>query len=138
MSFKNRIEQNFLEDLQHQGDFKPSNTGDVQKIRGKANLIQALLHRLITVKGALAHRPNYGVGVQKFLGAPQSIDKQRQLALEVKNQFEQDPRVNEVTGVQIIPNETNPSIFQLKVKVDAQGAGEFIETFDPFEVIYDN
>lgn len=125
-----RINENFLIDLEF--GVKEAQNGDIQLISGIENLKQALFNRLITVKGSLSHRPDYGVGVQLWQGAVGSIDKQRQLAIEIKKQFEKDPRVSKVTSVAIKPDESNPSIFIVQYKIEAVGIGELVADVQPF------
>lgn len=125
-----RIEENFLIDLEF--GVKEAQNGDIQLITGIENLKQALFNRLVTVKGSLAHRPEYGVGVQLWQGSIGSIDKQRQLAVEIKKQFEKDPRVSKVTSVSIKPDESEPSMFIVQYKVEAVGIGELVADVNPF------
>lgn len=125
-----RIDENFLIDLEF--GVKEAQNGDIQLISGIENLKQALFNRLITVKGSLSHRPDYGVGVQLWQGAVGSIDKQRQLAIAIKKQFEKDPRVSKVTSVAIKPDESNPSIFIVQYKIEAVGIGELVADVQPF------
>ena len=128
------LEDNLLIDLFFNGDFGVTKTGDLQEIRGKANLNQALFHRLVTVLGALVHRPGYGVGVKLFQGAISSLENQRDLALRIQTQFEQEERVDSVTGVRFTPDEAQPDLFLVLVKYDAVAFGEIVDLFDPFEV----
>lgn len=125
-----RIEENFLIDLEF--GVKEAQNGDIQLITGIENLKQALFNRLVTVKGSLAHRPEYGVGVQLWQGSIGSIDKQRQLAIEIKKQFEKDPRVSKVTSVAIKADESEPSMFIVQYKVEAVGIGELVADVNPF------
>ena len=130
----NNLEDNLLIDLFFNGDFGITKTGDLQEIRGKANLNQALFHRLVTVPGALVHRPDYGVGVKLFQGAISSLENQRDLALRIQDQFQQEDRVDSVTGVSFTPDEAQPDLFIVLVKYNAVAFGEIVDLFDPFEV----
>ena len=70
-------EENIKIDIKHDGgDFEANNTGDLARISGLDNLKQAIMHRLITVKGSLVHRPSYGVDIQEWQGQIPTIDKQ--------------------------------------------------------------
>ena len=130
----NNLEDNLLIDLAFDGDLQVTKTGDLQQIRGEANLKQALFHRLITVAGSLVHRPEYGVGVKEFQNAISSLENQRDLALRIQQQFTRDERVDSVTGVSFTPDEADPSKFLVLVKYEAVAFGEVVDTFDPFEV----
>jgi phage baseplate assembly protein W len=120
----------FLEDICFNGDIVPAQNGDIQIIRGIQNLKQALFNRLITVKGSLAHRPNYGIGVQSYRNKISSIGTQRELALEIKNQFEQEERIDKLVSVSF---KAEPSgIFIVNYRVLAKGFGEIGESINPF------
>lgn len=120
-------------DLAHvSGDLVRDSRGDVGTISGLANLKNALFHRLMTMPGALTHRPLYGVGVKAYQNAPSSFSVQQRLAARIKEQFELDPRVQEVTGVLITAGDTNPSQFVVAVKVVPKGYTEQEMKFTPF------
>lgn len=125
-----QIEDFFLEDIQFNGDIKTAPNGDLALLRGIKNLKQALFHRLITVRGSLAHRPGYGVGIKTYQNQVATLAKQREIALEIKNQFEQDFRVDKLLSVSF---KAEPNgIFTVTYKVQVKGIGEVEETADPF------
>lgn len=126
-----RIDEFYKVDLLHNGDFTAAPNGDFSLAKGMVNLKQALLHRLITVPGALVHRPLYGVGVQLWLNDIGSLGRQRDLANKIKEQFELDERVDEVTGIQI-KNISNDGTFELIYKVKVSGGELLEETVNPF------
>lgn len=119
-------------DLAHSKDLVRSSTGDLDTINGLANLKQALFHRLITVPGSLVHRPLYGVGIQTYQNAVNSLATQRQLALRIQEQFEEDPRVEAVTNVRVLNTNLRPELVTLVVAVKVVGYGEDAMTFTPF------
>lgn len=125
-----QINDNFLQDLEFKGDFKAAPNGDFSIIKGIENLKQALYHRLITVQGSLVHRPEYGVGVQTFQNDVGSLARQRQLALIIKQQFEQDARVSEVKTIKF--NKDANGVFFIQYVVEAVGIGELTDTVEPF------
>lgn len=120
----------YLVDLEFKNDLVNSASGDLQLITGKKNALQALFNRLITVQGSLSHRPNYGVGVKLWQNKVASIGNQRDLALKIKSQFEQDFRVQKVLGVTF--TQTNNGQFTVRFRVILNGIGEVTATFDPF------
>ena len=90
----------FLRDLSFAGrELDVSHNGDIQLIEGVKNLRQALFHRLITVKGSLVHRPNYGIGIKQYQNRIARLDTQRELSLEIRKQFLEDPRVKTVDSI---------------------------------------
>lgn len=122
-----RIDEAFLQDLDFGiGDLSSAASGDIEQISGVANLKQRLFNRLITVKGTLAHRPNFGVGLPLWQNALSSIGKQRELASEVKIQFQEDEGVESVESVSIVQD--GDGLFTIKYKVNAVGLGSISDS----------
>lgn len=131
MTTTNSIDNFYKIDLLHNGDLVAAPNGDFALAKGETNLKQALFHRLITVPGTIVHRPTYGVGVQMFQGVISSIPKQKELAIAIKEQFEQDERVEEVIGVQVV-NIQDGGTFSITYKVKVSGGELPEETVHPF------
>ena len=128
------INNNLLIDLKHDGDFSPSKTGDLETISGRSNLRQAILNRLVTVKGSLIHRPEYGVGLKLFQGVLGTLEKQRELTLLINSQLLEDTRIESVDSVKFLQDtDFRTGTFSVKVKITATGIGEIEETISPFE-----
>jgi len=120
-----------LKDIKHLSDIKKLN-GDIETVSGIENLRLALLHRLVTLKGSLVHRPEYGVGIQKWQNSMNTIDNQRAIASAIVENFERDPRVISVESVEIASND-DPSLVRINVKVIAVGRQEAVElNYMPF------
>jgi len=129
-----KLNDNFLIDLRFTGgDFNTTNTGDLDTIDGLDNLRQAIMNRLITVPGSLAHRPNYGAGVKRFQNALSSLDQQRKLLLTIQEQLEQETRIEEITGISFTQDGVNPGQFTIQLKIKPVGLNELDEEFDPFK-----
>lgn len=126
------VNDSFLIDLEFDGGIKSSPNGDIQLIKGQENLKQALFNCLVTVPGSLAHRPTYGVGVQKWQNDIGSVSKQQSLAIEIKRQFEKDLRVEKLVSVSIILDAERPGLFLVRYKVLAVGIGDLEDTVNPF------
>lgn len=122
----------FLVDIAHKRDLVATPSGDIATISGKENLRGALYRRLITVPGSVIHRPNYGVGVALFQNTLARLSKQQELALLVKEQFEQDDRVIQVNGVQFIQDAVNPHQWTIYVRVQPVAIDEQTMSFTPF------
>lgn len=118
--------------IAHVGALMATSRGDLATIEGLANLKNALFHRLVTVPGTLVHRPTYGVGIKNYQNAPNSFSMQQALAAKIKEQFEQDPRVEEVTSVAIQADDDNPQMVVVAVSVKPIGYSEVSMTFKPF------
>lgn len=123
------IEDSYLIDLKHDADFSAAPNGDLNLIKGIDNLKQALYHRLTTVPGALVHRPNYGVGVQRWQNDISSFDRQKALALRIKEQFEQDERLESVDSVRVLNIKDNGS-FEVTYFATASGGEKIGDTIN--------
>jgi phage baseplate assembly protein W len=119
-------------DIVHKSDLLRSPLGDLDRISGLENMKMALFHRLVTSPGALAHRPNYGVGIKDYQNAPGSLSVYRRLAQRIQDQFVQDPRVQAVSGVRISTEDATPNLIQLIVRVKIVGYEETELKFTPF------
>lgn len=126
------VEETFLTDLAHISDLVKSPSGDLDILTGLNNLHQALYHRLITQPGSLIHRPNYGVGLKDYQNAVNSIDTQRRLAARIDEQFREDFRVQEVSGLRVETDKDNPDLVRIFVRIKAIGYDELELKFTPF------
>lgn len=127
-----KIEEVLLTDIAHLSDLKTSATGDLDLLSGIANLKNSLYHRLVTEKGSLIHRPDYGVGMKQFQGAPNTLANQRQIALRINEQFALDPRVDSVEGVRVLSDDDRPEMLTVVVRVKIVGFGDAELKFIPF------
>ncbi|MFB7586854.1 DUF2634 domain-containing protein [Streptomyces sp. NPDC056169] len=74
--------------------------GDLVKVRGLANLVQALTLSLLTPYGSDRFDDRYGLSVTEAFGRPGGPPVvQELLRLEIVRTLAADPRVNEVTEV---------------------------------------
>lgn len=126
------IDEILLKDIALIKDMQRAPDGDLQSITGLRNIRQALFRRLLVTPGTLVHRPDYGVGIKNFLNAPNSLDQQRKLALRVKEQFERDPRVDEVVSLSFDVDDIDPSKFTINVRVRVRGYDEAALSFGTF------
>lgn len=127
-----RIDDFYKIDLYHLEDFKAAPNGDFQTVKGINNLKQALFHRLITEKGSIVHRPNYGVGIKRYQGAIYSLSNQKSAASDIKQQFELEERIDELVSVKFEKFEDIEGAFILTYKVRTS-AGQLIEeSVNPF------
>jgi hypothetical protein len=119
-------------DIAHKSDFVKTASGDLDTISGLENIKMALFHRLITIPGSLVHRPNYGIGIQSFQNAINSLANQQKIAILIQEQFELDPDVDSVTGVEIQNADLTPEKIIILVKVKIRGYDEVEIEFTPF------
>lgn len=119
-------------DIAHVDDIELTATGDIDKIEGLENIKTAIFHRLVTQPGSLVHRPDYGVGIRSFQNSLSSLGKQRELAIRIAEQLPRDPRIVEVIGVRIIPDDAQPWMTKLLINVKIQGYDDQTLGFTPF------
>lgn len=81
-------------------DVIASFSGEWDEVSGIACLVQDLVHRLQTPRGSYVLHPEYGSLVHEFLHTRMDAFGQRALAIEVRETFESDPRV-EAAEVQL-------------------------------------
>jgi phage baseplate assembly protein W len=126
------ITEAFKTDIAHVGDLVRSASGGIGTISGLTNLKAALWHRLLTVPGTLVHRPTYGVGIMTYQNAPTSYSVQRKLASIIQEQFSNDERVEEVSSVRIVSDDSTPEQTVLSIFIKPVGYSEIEMTFSPF------
>lgn len=126
------INDTYLTDIAHLGDFVKTASGDLSKISDIPNLQNALFRRLITTPGSLIHRPTYGVGIKRWQNVLNRLAAQREIALAIQTQFELDPRVEKVSGVLINYSDADPSQTTIVVRVQPIGRDVVAMTFVPF------
>lgn len=111
-------------DIAFKSDFLAASNGDLQVIKAQENVKEALIRRTITEPGTLVHRPEYGVGLKRFVNALNSLDNKRELANRIKVQWEQDERVEEVISVSIQAEDDVPEKLVISVRAELVGLGE--------------
>lgn len=124
--------ETFLRDIAFKDDLIKTPSGDLDKIEGLPNLKEALFRCLVTVPGTILHRPGYGCGIQQFQGASTLLETKRKIAGIIKEQFENDIRVEKVTGVSINSNDEFPDKTEILVRVQPVGQTEQVLSFVPF------
>lgn len=117
-------EETFGRDIAHDNDFVRTATGDLDTIAGLDNYKQAVLRRIVTMPGSIIHRPNYGVGLKRYAGCLNTIAKQQELAAEIKQQIEQDPRTDKFLGLRVEAPDRTPGLIKIWVRVQPVGYTE--------------
>lgn len=119
-------EERFGKDIVFNGDFRVSPSGDLQTIEGQQNVTARLTRRTLTEPGTLVHRPDFGVGIKRFLNSLNSLENQRELANRIKVQWEQDEDVEKVLGISFQVEDNKPEQAIISVRVDLVGVKETI------------
>lgn len=126
------LEDVLLTDLAFTDDLQTTPQGDFDVLSGTANLKAAILRRILTVPGSLAHRPDYGCGLLSFVNAPLTIAVRRQLVSRIAEQLPRDARVKKVTSVSIAVVDSEPSKMTISLEVEAVGIGATTFKYTPF------
>jgi hypothetical protein len=115
------ITDTYLSDIAFVTDFVKTPNGDLAQINGQTNVDNALFRRLVTVPGSLVHRPDYGVGIQRWQNRLNTLSSQRELANTIQEQFKRDPRVADVFGVLVENKDNLPEHVTITVRVKYVG-----------------
>ncbi|MDD1669074.1 MAG: DUF2634 domain-containing protein [Methanomicrobiales archaeon] len=93
--------------------------GDLSMATGRANLGQALLHRLLTRRGELADigHPDYGSRLYELIGEPNNPGTRERVKLYVKEAVAQEIRVKDVIGIEVLPLREDPSVVTVELTV---------------------
>lgn len=85
-------------------------------IEGEDAVAQALRGLLLTEPGERIGRPNYGVGLRRFLFAPNNVATRALLQQAVTQAIERDePRVR-LDAVEILPDPAEPTLLRIRVR----------------------
>lgn len=120
-------------DLAFTDDLKVTSSGDLDVISGLDNLREAVLRRMLTRPGSLVHRPDYGVGLVDFKGAPVTLTTKRQLATRIREQLTLDPRIDRVVSVSVSSEDATPETITIVVRAEVAGYGETELEYTPFD-----
>jgi phage baseplate assembly protein W len=129
MALEHRVDFAFTD------DFQVSPTGDLDTVSGLVSMRAAILRRLLTKKGSLAHRPDYGIGLGDFQNAPMTLAMKRQLAQRIADQLPRDPDISSVESVSVTAEDNDPSNVKIKVVAKVLGYGEAGFEFTPFSEV---
>lgn len=102
--------------------------GDLARISGADNLVQALMLRLSTPEGELAElgHARYGSRLDRLIGELPDRDNLELLRRYARRALLDEPRVAEVLKIQLLRHESAPGLIELHVRVRAV-TGQLIE-----------
>ena len=79
-----------------EGTIAVTPTGDVPMLSGRSCLLRDVQRRLVTMPGALIHRPTFGAGAVGYIGVANSAANQSRLANAARRNLLADARLKEV------------------------------------------
>jgi len=104
--------------------------GDIDIVEGRDCLAANLLDRMLSSKGELLLHSDFGAGLPDKISLPMSRENKDFLAVEVKHEILKDPRVAEVTKIEVIDE---GRIIYLRVShttTDGQVVGNLVFPFE--------
>lgn len=119
-----------LRDLDHRpfDALRTTATGDARTVTGRERLEQAIRRCLVTGRGELLHRPDYGCGIEQQLERLNTPDARALLAGRVRAQILRFPAVKGATVLVRagVPGDTSrPNAITIEVRVQpVDGADE--------------
>ncbi len=89
---------------------KPGRVLDFDVVRGRANLEQAIILRLLTPLGELAPlgHPEYGSRLHELVGRPNTETTRNLVKLFILEALQREPRIEDEVAVVVTPGETEP------------------------------
>lgn len=101
---------------------------DLETVDDRDNLAQALTMRLLVGRGELAGlgHPRYGSRIAELIGEPIDPPNRELLRRYVRRALLEDPRVAEVTRVDVLPSQDAPGLVRVEAAV-RPGQGQPLE-----------
>lgn len=109
-------------------DYNPSARGDLTPISGIDNLRESIYRRLVTSPGELIHRPNYGVGIRKFLNRPANESNKRELENLIKMNILNEKRITRINSIKC---DWSLDVLMIEIRVQVSG----VQTTLSYEVM---
>ena len=93
---------------------------DVATVRGRANLVQALILRLKTERGELAPlgHPEYGTRHLALVGEPNTETNRNLLKLHVLEALRQEPRLERIVRIDVRPVPGNERRGEVRIELE--------------------
>lgn len=93
-------------DIYQADDYKRTPTGDIATVSGLENLLLRIDRMLITNPGEIFHRPDFGIGIRRFLNQSNSSDQIARMKNAIIKNLSQDSDIQKVSAVQVRRQET--------------------------------
>lgn len=108
---------------------------DFELISGRDNLKQAIIMRLLTPRGELAHlgHPDYGARVHELVGAGNTETNRNRLKLFILEALDREPRIAKVVDVLVMPSAGRRTTVDVTLTVEPVGFSSVVE-IGPFRL----
>jgi phage baseplate assembly protein W len=100
-------------------DLAVNRNGDLKTVAGRENLVQAIVHRLLTRQGELAElgHPRYGSRLYELIGRPNNEETRELVRLYARECVMQERRVKDVASLKVLPVTGDPHAVILDITV---------------------
>lgn len=105
------------------GSFAYDDSGDLAFDTGFASLKKRILRRLFTRRGAFAHLPAYGIGIQQYAGKLRTISNQQRLIADIEQQIGEEPEVVAIK-VKLLDMPGHPEMLNIKILIKTKAGDE--------------
>jgi len=104
--------------------------GDIDIVEGVDCLAANLLDRILSSEGELLLHSEFGAGLPDKISLPINQESKDALAVEVKHEILKDPRVEEVTSIEVIDEGRILYIRASLTTADGQVVGNLVFPFE--------
>ncbi len=88
-------------DVFQENDMKVGPGGDLSTVAGVDSLLLRIDRMLVTNPGEIFHRPDFGIGIIRFLNQNNTADNAARLHNEIKRNLAKDPDIERVVQVKL-------------------------------------
>lgn len=89
----------FTTDIYQENDRRVSPYGDLETVTGIDGLLLRIDRMLATSPGEILHRPEFGIGIHRFLNQSNTADNVAKLVNEIRRNLASDPDIERVLKV---------------------------------------
>lgn len=117
-------------------DLTVTSEGDLGTVSDEDNLAQAIMARLTTGEGELhdVGHADYGSRLQELIGEVNNETTRERIKAVVLDCLTQEPRIKEVTSINVRTDPYNPNRVDIEITVLPMGSSTFITLVYPFRL----
>jgi len=117
-------------------DLTVTSEGDLDTVSDEDNLAQAIIARLTTGEGELhdVGHADYGSRLQELIGEVNNETTRERIKAVVLDCLTQEPRIKEVTSINVRTDPYNPNRVDIEITVLPMGSSTFITLVYPFRL----
>jgi len=110
--------------------------GDLDTVDNEDNLAQAIIARLATDEGELYDigHADYGSRLHELIGEVNNPITRQRIKTVVKECLDQEPRIKEVTSVNVLPNPMDPHRVEIEITIVPIQGAKYLAISYPFSL----